>query len=93
MQKLSFLISVFSWIFLSSLICQSQDEEPIPKGQVLQAENIERSQFFYEKTGNLNVTTIFIDDFESGNITWDLSGSWQIGEPNLGTGSGYNSPN
>lgn len=73
---------------------QTQDTKQLQKGQLIevpflnQGKTSEASESLINQKSILE-TVIFEEDFESGLRNWNATGSWAVGEPEIGPEGGY----
>ncbi|MBN2566097.1 MAG: choice-of-anchor J domain-containing protein [Candidatus Eisenbacteria bacterium] len=67
------------------------DSVQLPKGLVLEAPLPQRSPDAQARLQH-GRRVVFSEDFENPPYTWSMNGSWQIGNPGSGPGSGHDSP-
>jgi VWFA-related protein len=93
-NSLFFYSFILLLIFLNNVISQENVVKQIPKGQLLHVSKTPiLSGIKPIILTNFTSTVIFEETFETGSTGWSTSGSWAIGAPTSGPGSGYNSSN
>jgi hypothetical protein len=88
--RIGCLFAIIFLFFISDVInAQKDDIKKLPKGLLLPAKE-------YNRSGKIKaqiLTAIFEENFENGGSSWTKSGSWEVGAPVSGPGSGHLSTN
>lgn len=91
MKSLNLLLLLMLFI-TNYLYASNNQEQSIPtKGQLIPAPSYQ--SLLSTKSILMDTTDIYAEDFESGGTNWSVTGSWQVGDPESGPNSGYNSVN
>ncbi len=88
--RLEYFLALIILFFVTDIINAQKDEiKNLTKGLLLPAKEYNRSG----KIKSKELTVIFEENFENGGNSWNMNGSWEIGAPLSGPGSGHLSTN
>jgi hypothetical protein len=99
MKKFATVLGIVIFCLTASRgFAQTQDTKQLQKGQLIEVPFLNQGKTNEAKKGLINQKTIlktvvFEEDFESGLGNWNATGSWDVGEPEIGPEGGYNSLN